>query len=60
MKITLTQDGKILRNGQYVGFIEDEKAYVIARDRQHCLGWFDHRVEVAGMVEKYFNDRQNS
>ena len=58
MKIILTQDGKIMRNGQYVGFIEDEKAYVITRDRPHCLGWFDHRSEVTAMVEKYFNEHK--
>lgn len=60
MKITLTQDGRILRDGQYIGFIEDEKAYVVSRDRPHCLGWFDHRTEVVKMVEEYYRDSANS
>lgn len=59
MIITLTHDGKIFRKGQgYIGFIEDEKVYMITRDRPHCLGWFDHRNEVVSMVEKYYNDRK--
>lgn len=60
MKITLTQDGRILRDSQYIGFIEDEKAYVISRDRPHCLGWFDHRAEVVKRVEEYYRDSANS
>lgn len=60
MKITITQDGKIFNGNTCIGFIEDEIVYLFVRGSSVKIGTFDHRSEVTVMVEKYFNDRQNS
>lgn len=52
--IHISQDGMIYHKGRYIGFTEDEKAYVITNnDRPHCLGWYDHKSELVKMVIEY-------
>lgn len=48
--IKITQDGKIYANDKYVGFLDEDRVFVITPKGSRELGRFDHRSEVVGMI----------
>lgn len=48
--IQISQDGRIYANGKYVGFLDDDKVFIITKKGSRELGRFDHRSEVVGMI----------
>ncbi|AHJ10747.1 hypothetical protein P106B_64 [Rhizobium phage vB_RglS_P106B] len=56
--IHISQDGKIFVKGQYVGFTEDEKVYVIGKTGALSIGSYDHRSEITALVLEWFDGRR--
>lgn len=56
--VHITQDGRIFVKGEYRGFTEDEKVYILERDRPREIGEYEHRSEITALVLEWYSGQR--
>ena len=55
-EIRITTDGHIYHKHAFIGFLDDDKVFIVTASGSREIGKFDHRSEVTAMVMDWFNE----
>lgn len=53
--VKVRQDGQIFEHNRFIGFIDEDKVYVMTKRGAHEIGAYDHRSEIVPLIVDWYS-----